>query len=269
MLDDLDDHYTAHQHKHERRDLIHMLQAFSKEHSVRVSILGGDVHLAAIGRFYSNPKLAIPAEQDHRYMPNVVSSAITNKPPPQAVANLLAKRNKIHHLDHDTDETLLEIFDRDPRPAEKANGVLSHRVTNGEANGDLDPKKKTADTNHATMPSRNYAIICESNASATGTASAAAPQPNAVPTPATNGDAAPLQTSAPVDPKANTRKPMHVGEQGAGTEHPAASGLAPTGLCGPYGLDVSLRVEISPSDRDGHTDGYGFSIPALEVPAVV
>jgi hypothetical protein len=268
LLDDLDDHYTAHQHKHERRDLILRLQQFSKQHSARVTILGGDVHLAAIGRFYSNPKLGIPAEQDFRYMPNVISSAITNKPPPQAVANLLAKRNKIHHLDHDTDETLLEIFDRDPRPADKANGVSA---TNGHSNGatngaapDVEVKKKTADTNHATMPSRNYAIICESTDDASATVAAAVPQAGATPTPTANGDA-PVQTSQPVDKKANTRKPMHVGEQGAGTEHPAASGLVATGLCGRYGLDVSLRVEISPSDREGHTDGYGFSIPALEV----
>ncbi|KAF1964459.1 hypothetical protein BU23DRAFT_62107 [Bimuria novae-zelandiae CBS 107.79] len=262
LLDDLDDHYTAHQHKHERRDLIHRLQNFSQQHSARVTILGGDVHLAAIGRFFSNPKLGITAEQDFRYMPNVISSAITNKPPPQAVANLLAKRNKIHHLDHDTDETLLEIFDRDPRPANKANGV-SNGHANGAANDDVDIKKKTADANHATMPSRNYAIICESNLSLhSGTVSAAVPQPGATST--ANGDA-PQQTSAPLDKKANTRKPMHVGEQGAGTEHPAASGLVATGLCGAYGLDVSLRVEISPSDREGHTDGYGFSIPALEV----
>lgn len=274
LLDDLDDHYTAHQHKHERRDLIHLLQNFSKQHSARVTILGGDVHLAAIGRFYSNPKLAIPAENDFRYMPNVISSAITNKPPPQAVANLLAKRNKIHHLDHDTDETLLELFDRDPRPAGKANGLsASNGHANGDSNGNGTPngthevKKKTADTNHATMPSRNYAIISESSPSPTATLSAAAPQPDTLPTPTSNGDAAPQQTSQPVDKKANTRKPMHVGEQGAGTEHPAASGLVATGLCGRYGLDVSIRVEISPSDREGHTDGYGFSIPALETVA--
>ncbi|KAJ4301527.1 hypothetical protein N0V90_003620 [Kalmusia sp. IMI 367209] len=266
LLDDLDDHYTAHQHKHERRDLIHKLQTFSKQNNVRVTILGGDVHLAAIGRFYSNPKLGIPAEQDFRYMPNVISSAITNKPPPQAVANLLAKRNKIHHLDHDTDETLLEIFDRDPRPADKANGVSNGHTNgevngNGNGNGNVDIKKKTADANHATMPSRNYAIISESNDFATPTTSA--PHPEAVPTPTANGET-PQQTSTPIDKKANTRKPMHVGEQGAGPGHPAASGLTATGLCGKYGLDVALRVEISPSDREGHTDGYGFSIPALQ-----
>ncbi|KAF2248873.1 hypothetical protein BU26DRAFT_308206 [Trematosphaeria pertusa] len=262
LLDDLDDHYTAHQHKHERRELVHALQKFSKSHSARVTILGGDVHLAAIGRFYSKPKLGIPAEQDHRYMPNVISSAITNKPPPQAVANLLASRNKIHHLDHDTDETLLEIFDRDPGVPTKSNGA-ANGATNGAVNGDV--KSKTSNANHATMPSRNYAIICESHPTPTSSASAAPPAPVAAPT--TNGEAAPAQTSTPPDAKANARKPMHAGEQGAGTGHPAAAGLQATGLCGQYGLDITLRVEISPKDTEGHTDGYGFSVPALEIAA--
>ncbi|KAF2263309.1 hypothetical protein CC78DRAFT_283617 [Lojkania enalia] len=263
LLDDLDDHYTAHQHKHERRDLIHMLQGFSKKHSVRVTILGGDVHLAAIGRFYSKPKLGIPAEQDFRYMPNIISSAITNKPPPTAVANLLAKRNKIHHLDHDTDETLLEIFDRDPGHGDKTNEA-TNGATNGTTNGNGKVGKKTADSNHATMPSRNYAIIAESNPTPTKTSSALAPAPATASAPATDGEAL-VHTSAPPDAKANARKPIHVGENSAGTSHPAASGLTATGLCGQYGLDVTLRVEISPSDKEGHTDGYGFSIPALEV----
>ncbi|KAF2473689.1 uncharacterized protein BDR25DRAFT_281614 [Lindgomyces ingoldianus] len=284
LLDDLDDHYTAHQHKHERRDLIHMLQNLAKKHSVRVTILGGDVHLAAIGRFYSKPKLGIPAERDFRYMPNVISSAITNKPPPQAVANLLAKRNKIHHLDHDTDETLLEIFDRDPGHGGKVNGASANgsEASGAEiANGKGKIEKKTSDANHATMPSRNYAIICESNPSPTATTSAPAPSASASATPApapaattTNGDTNPdvieqdqTQTSSPPDPKYNARKPIHIGEQGAGTGHPAANGLTETKLCGPFGLDVTLRVEISPSDKEGHTDGYGFSVPALDAGA--
>ncbi|KAF2010114.1 hypothetical protein BU24DRAFT_400809 [Aaosphaeria arxii CBS 175.79] len=295
LLDDLDDHYTAHQHKHERRDLIHMLQNTAKKNNVRVTILGGDVHLAAIGRFYSNPKLAIPAEHDFRYMPNVVSSAITNKPPPQAVANLLAKRNKIHHLDHDTDETLLEIFDRDPNSNGKitngttpTNGVTNGNTTtngattttNGEPapnppnhtpTSDIKVEKKTADSNHATMPSRNYAIIAESNPSPILPPPSSTLQPpasaNANAPSITGGPAssiAPSTVSQPPERKANARKPIHNGEQGAGTTHPAASGLRATGLCGPYGLDVTIRVEVAPSDREGHTDGYGFSIPALE-----
>jgi hypothetical protein len=258
LLDDLDDHYTARQHKSERRELVQMLQNFSKKYSARVTILGGDVHLGAIGRFYSNPKLQIPAEQDWRYIPNIISSAITNKPPPQAVANLLASRNKIHHLDHDTDETLLEIFDRDPGLNSKGEKI-ARNGTNGLENGttyvpDGKVEKKTSDKNHATMPSRNYAIICESTLPPSSTLTA----------PSLNGDAA-STISSPPGKKDNPRHPMHIGEQSAGTQHPAAQGVQSTGLCGPFGLDVSLRVEISNSDREGRTDGYGFSIPALSV----
>lgn len=60
----------------------------------------GDVHLAAVGQFYSNPKLKIPKDQDHRYMTNIISSAIVNTPPPEMMGDILNKRNKIHHLDY-------------------------------------------------------------------------------------------------------------------------------------------------------------------------
>ncbi|KAF2456773.1 hypothetical protein BDY21DRAFT_287250 [Lineolata rhizophorae] len=245
LLDDLDDHYTAHQHKHERRDLMHRLQELAKQHSVRVTILGGDVHLAALGRFYSKPKLNIPAERDFRYMANVISSAITNKPPPAAVANLLAKRNKIHHMDHDTDETMLELFNHDPGMGK--NGVNGNANLNG-----AEIAKKTNDSNHTTMPSRNYAIIAESNpeAAASGASAAAA-----------------ADGENPRVPNPDPRHQLHVGEVNAGTDHPAASGLRHTGLCGTYGLDVTFRIEISPKDTEGRTEGYGFSIPGLEASA--
>ena len=153
LLDDLDDHYTARQHKHERRDLVLRLQSLAAKYSVRVTILGGDVHLAALGKFYSGPKsYPRPTTEgsDPRYMVNIISSAITNKPPPKAVANLLARRNKIHHLDHHTDETLIDLF-RD------------HHVDDPEIKGLLGEKR--ANTNYLTMPSRNYAIIEESPSS--------------------------------------------------------------------------------------------------------
>jgi hypothetical protein len=296
LLDDLDDHYTARHHKAERKALIQRLQLLSKQQNVRITILGGDVHLAAIGRFYSSPKLAIPAERDWRYMPNIISSAITNKPPPQAVANLLARRNKIHHLDRDTDETLLEIFDHDP-------GRVPSKTPTAAA-------KKTADSNHATMPSRNYAIICESLGTeqqpqqqqqqeqqqqppqpASEQAQvqpqphpepetiAAAPAPTAQTLSPTTAAGASNTQNPPLTPNSsapsttyntnggNPRRPIHVGEHGAGTQHPAASGLRETGLCGLHGLDITLRVEISPKDREGRTEGYGFSIPALDAGA--
>lgn len=260
LLDDLDDHYTSRNHKKERLHLMQRLQNWSKKHSIRVSILGGDVHLAAIGRFYSNPKLNIAAEQDWRYMPNIISSAITNKPPPQAVANLLARRNKVHHLDHDTDETLLEIFNHDP-------GMHPTTIEERKTTGAQGPGKKTIESNHATMPSRNYAIIAESHdlAAHTNGHSPTQTNGNGLAPPAIDGDALSVHSGQPAfqGKKPNPRLPIHLGEQHAGTEHPASSGLKRTNLCGQFGLDVTLRVEISNKDREGQTEGYGFSIPGL------
>ena len=56
------------------------------------------MHLAAVGQFFSAKKLGLPKDQDFRYMPNIVSSAIVNTPPPDMMADVLNKRNKTHHL---------------------------------------------------------------------------------------------------------------------------------------------------------------------------
>ena len=63
--------------------------------------VSGDVHLAAVGQFYSQKRLMIPKDRDFRYMANVISSAIVNTPPPDMMADVLNKRNKIHHLNAD------------------------------------------------------------------------------------------------------------------------------------------------------------------------
>ncbi|KAK4191859.1 hypothetical protein QBC35DRAFT_279575 [Podospora australis] len=110
VLDDLDDHWTAKSHKHERSIVVEDLQDLAADKSVRVTILSGDVHLAAIGQFYSNPKLGLPKHKDFRYMPNIISSAIVNTPPPDLMADILNKRNKVHHFDKETDEDMIPIF---------------------------------------------------------------------------------------------------------------------------------------------------------------
>ncbi|KAE8136185.1 hypothetical protein BDV38DRAFT_116450 [Aspergillus pseudotamarii] len=222
LLDDLDDHYTARQHKRERRLFIQRLQECAKAHSVRVTILGGDVHLAAIGRFYSNPNLGLQSVNDPRYMVNIISSAITNKPPPKAVANLLARRNKLHHLDPNTDETLMDMFDQQPGGQEKS-----------------------APWNKVTMPSRNYACITEVDTLL-----------------ANEGDPTQQNDSAVIPLPKDGHSPLHKGEINAGASHSAADGFSNnSGMYG--GLDVSIRVEIDPQNREGVTEGYGFSIPPL------
>jgi hypothetical protein len=232
LLDDLDDHYTARTHKKERHYLVEQLQRLAAEQSVRITILGGDVHLAAVGRFYSNPKLNIPINNDHRYMANIISSAIVNKPPPQAVANLLARRNKIHHLDHDTDETLMTFFDKDP----------------GSSN-------KTSNSNHVTMPSRNWAMITENDAS---------PQ-NGQANGHANLDGTTPELHVPTEaiPKAKDGHSwLHWGEVDAGTKHKAADAQQ-HGRDSHGGLDVMIRVEMDQHDKEGKTQGYGMTIPVL------
>ncbi|KAG6041871.1 hypothetical protein E4U41_001031 [Claviceps citrina] len=247
LLDDLDDHYTAKTHKVERRNLVEELQRVSAEFSVRITILGGDVHLAALGRFYSNPKLGIPVEKDSRYMANVVSSAIVNKPPPQAVANLLARRNKIHHLDHDTDETLLDLFDKDPGNS-----------------------SRTADRNHCTMPSRNYAMLTENSPNNNNNNN------NNIDAHPTNGAPPPLPVDgesrdAPSSASASSwsfagkdgHSALHRGEVRAGSGHASASD-AGHGRRSDGSLDIRINVEIDQHSAEGRTEAYGLSVPQLD-----
>lgn len=185
------------------------------------------MHLAALGRFYSNPNLHIPIEEDHRYIVNVVSSAIVNKPPPTAIANLLASRNKIHHLNADCDETLMDLFDKDP----------------GNSN-------KTRGSNHVTMPSRNYAVLTENS-----------PNNHFA---STNGQLEPQAEEAPVnafDGK-DGHSYLHAGEEGAGTKHKAAQSES-HGKHNDGSLDCCIRVEIDQHDKEGRTEPYGLTIPAL------
>jgi hypothetical protein len=232
LLDDLDDHYTARTHKKERAYIIHQLQTLASEFSVRITILGGDVHLAAVGRFYSNPKLEIPVLNDHRYIANIISSAIVNKPPPQAVANLLARRNKIHHLDQDTDETLMDFFDKDPGK-----------------------DVRTARFNHVTMPSRNWAMMTENHA-----------PPGAAQGYTANGHTSNGNPDSQVDtvPKVKDGHSwLHIGETSAGTKHKAADSER-HGKAADGSLDVCIRVEKDQHDKDGQTQSYGITIPFLE-----
>ncbi|KAL7620349.1 hypothetical protein AAE478_009343 [Parahypoxylon ruwenzoriense] len=128
VLDDLDDHWTAKNHKDERRFVMEDLQDLAADKSVRVTILSGDVHLAAVGQFYSNPKQNLAKHKDFRYMPNIISSAIANTPPPDIMADILNKRNKVHHFDKETDEDMIPIFthDVDGKPRNNKR-LLPHR----------------------------------------------------------------------------------------------------------------------------------------------
>lgn len=132
VLDDLNDHWCSKNHKKERNLLLKRLLEFGAIHGVRITILSGDVHLACIGRLKSkvhhhlhthalknidpeeleqhNVDVLQNPHQDPRLIFNVISSAIVNTPPPDAMATLLNKRAGIHHYNKVTDEDILPIF---------------------------------------------------------------------------------------------------------------------------------------------------------------
>ncbi|OLN81748.1 hypothetical protein CCHL11_06945 [Colletotrichum chlorophyti] len=128
VLDDLNDHWTAKNHKKERTIVMQDMQDLAADKSVRVTFLSGDVHLAAVGQFYANPKLNLPKHKDFRYMPNIISSAIVNTPPPDLMADILNKRNKIHHFDESTEEDMIPLFQHgvDGKPRNNKH-LLPHR----------------------------------------------------------------------------------------------------------------------------------------------
>lgn len=126
LLDDLNDHWCARHHKRERNYFIARLQDFGARYGIRVTILSGDVHLAAVGRFRSklhsglrsshdqaNQEIITKPELDTRLMLNIVSSAVVNTPPPDAMTKLLQKRAPLHNFDADTQEDVLPLFERD------------------------------------------------------------------------------------------------------------------------------------------------------------
>ncbi|POR39107.1 Uncharacterized protein TPAR_00697 [Tolypocladium paradoxum] len=128
VLDDLNDHWTAKNHKHERSIILEDLQDLAIDKSLRITLLSGDVHLAAVGQFYSNPKLGLAKHRDPRYMPNIISSAMANTPPSDLMADVLNKRNKVHHFDKQTDESMIPMFQQgvDGKPRNNKN-LLPHR----------------------------------------------------------------------------------------------------------------------------------------------
>lgn len=68
----------AGQHHGERHNLIARLQNLAKAKNIRVSFVGGDVHVAGVGRLYTQPKIH-RLRYDHRFMPQVSSH---QSPPP-------------------------------------------------------------------------------------------------------------------------------------------------------------------------------------------
>ncbi|KAM0754206.1 hypothetical protein T439DRAFT_323083 [Meredithblackwellia eburnea MCA 4105] len=235
LLDDLQDHWACGLHKKERNKLVVRLQNFAKKKGVRITILSGDVHLAAVGRFYSKKSLNIPQEKDHRYIVNLISSAITNAPPPAAVAQVLNQRNKLHHLDDSTDENLMKIWN-----------VSAH--------------DNSSRINECTYPSRNFAVIRL-------TKEGDHPLNTAIKVKESEGSTAKggdkvLGGEATGNDSVRAKK-----VRGTAVDHDLTLRNDGDEISHGYGgkdaLSISIQIEIDSKDKEGKTKGYGFSIPPL------
>ncbi|GJJ11970.1 hypothetical protein Clacol_006208 [Clathrus columnatus] len=149
LLDDLNDHWTAKSHKKERNELIEWMQELALVKRLRVTFLSGDVHCAAVGllKTLAKPKEdSVSPGQDHRYMLNVVTSAIVNTPPPNGVLTMVGLlADKKHRTMHytDTDECMVPLFERDVNgSAPKSRFIMGRRnwcqVQYDEVTGGLD-----------------------------------------------------------------------------------------------------------------------------------
>ncbi|SSD59218.1 uncharacterized protein SCODWIG_00979 [Saccharomycodes ludwigii] len=129
LLDDLNDHWCSFHHKAERNYLMARLQDFAAKNCVRITILSGDVHLTCVGQFEPSTKAVAghKSSEDPRLMYNIISSAITNTPPPDAMVKLLTHRSKSKHkFSNDTDEKMCDVF----KSNRSSNGSLSEKFIN-------------------------------------------------------------------------------------------------------------------------------------------
>ncbi|OMJ21159.1 hypothetical protein AYI70_g3643 [Smittium culicis] len=112
LLDDLNDHWTADIHKKERANFVIRLQEVSRIQRIRVSFVAGDVHCAGAGRFATDVGKMLP-ENDYRFMPQIISSAVMNVPPPNAVIRMAHYSAKKYMLDSYTNEEMYTMFEKD------------------------------------------------------------------------------------------------------------------------------------------------------------
>jgi hypothetical protein len=119
LLDDLNDHWCSNVHKKERNWLVLEVQKLALDLNARITFLSGDVHLAAVGCLFTKVGKGhrnVEPEKDHRYMMNVVTSAIVNTPPPGGAAKMISqlgshKHRTLHKMQ--TNERLIPLFTND------------------------------------------------------------------------------------------------------------------------------------------------------------
>ncbi len=258
----------------------------------------GDVRLAAIGQFRCNPKLGIPKDEDCRYMPNIVSSPIANAPPSDMMADALNKRNKVHHLDLDTDEDMIPIFTHDVDGKPRNNKRLLPRrnwcsireynpgstppqtpLASAAASPEVHPRP--VETMKRTLSLSRKEIAPGNLLRRLSRRGSTKDDPSKAPRYVKEGPIPPDEAADEYFPPQETPPTSRGGTSEGTPQRPGPIQRLTTGLLRAgslrngtkrsepgrikleYGLDISLNVEVNQKDPAGITVPYRFLVPAL------
>jgi hypothetical protein len=108
LEDDFKDQWLSRTHQEERIRLIHRLLKFSKETSCRVTVVSGDVHVAALGYIQSERD---PQVDEANVINQFISSAMVHTPPPGVVLYMMEKvmGDKVEEVDRGISARMLKF----------------------------------------------------------------------------------------------------------------------------------------------------------------
>jgi hypothetical protein len=89
LEDDFKDQWMSRTHQEERLRLIHRLLSFSKDKGCRMTIVSGDVHVAALG-YIQSARDGFPNDEEN-VINQLISSAMVHPPPPGMVVYAMEK----------------------------------------------------------------------------------------------------------------------------------------------------------------------------------
>jgi hypothetical protein len=106
--DDLHDQWASYLHRLERLRLAHRLLDFAAAQGTRVTILSGDVHVAALGVLESTRRVV--GWQHCNVVNQLTSSGIVHPPPPRLVRYFLERiGNTVQQIDRDISAQMLQF----------------------------------------------------------------------------------------------------------------------------------------------------------------
>lgn len=106
--DDLHDQWASYLHRLERLRLAHRLLDYSAAEGTRVTILSGDVHVAALGVLESTRRIV--GQENSNIVNQLTSSGIVHPPPPRTMRYFLESiGGRVQELDRDVSGYMLQF----------------------------------------------------------------------------------------------------------------------------------------------------------------